>query len=398
MPNWVRHEFSIVGETKELKKIYEDVFLQANGELEFDFDKIVPMPKDLEMGCSGDHAICGNRFRTSATELELEERIGQLVKENKEKINSQNGMVRFVRDKLIAEGRLRPESGNEDEKYFEKGVERYIREEYNLQKYGYQDWYEWSWNNWGTKWNSCANDIKVEYDQNNEIECISGNFETAWSTPKPVFDAMSRRYPNLSVDIDFCDEDYFSKNAGTFEYENGSLKIYKEPKTEEQAGEYAVKLGFWEAEDVICHSVGVGSIDCMTEEKLKELTEDKRKMVYPPSADGKSPIFKNLRPWEYIDDDTICYIPAQGYTEDGELRVYSKEKLIDIGGCEKNAQTLLNRLDGELPEELHKKIMDNPDKNKEYAAIWQEQDKGAEEKGTAEKRSKEPAADNEIER
>lgn len=61
--------------------------------------------------------------------------------------------------------------------------------------YGADNWYDWSVNNWGTKWDACDpsvsdNDTPLEY-----------NFQTAWSLPIPWFNAVSKAYPDLNIEI-----------------------------------------------------------------------------------------------------------------------------------------------------------------------------------------------------
>ena len=74
--------------------------------------------------------------------------------------------------------------------------------------------YEWCIANWGTKWN--AYDIGFGYD---EIY-----FCTAWSTPKPIFAELSKRFPDLQLEVEYADED-IGNNCGRLMYLNGELKL-----------------------------------------------------------------------------------------------------------------------------------------------------------------------------
>jgi len=82
----------------------------------------------------------------------------------------------------------------------------------NVIKYGYQTWYEFCNNVWGTKWN--AYDISVSDD--------SIRFDTAWSTPQPVIAKLSELLPDLKIRVDYADED-ISANCGYYIYEGGEL-------------------------------------------------------------------------------------------------------------------------------------------------------------------------------
>lgn len=79
----------------------------------------------------------------------------------------------------------------EEEREAEKAAYKLLQEE-NTKTYGYPDWYEWSVNNWGTKWNAYnhwqfedVEDVVLE-----EIDQIG--FQTAWSPPLPVIKELSR--------------------------------------------------------------------------------------------------------------------------------------------------------------------------------------------------------------
>lgn len=85
------------------------------------------------------------------------------------------------------------------------------------EKYGKDNWYDWSISNWGTKWNSYGYDgayIPQDFD-GKHIE-----FQTAWSRPENVIAALAAKYPDLSFEHKWADED-FGYNTGKKEYENG---------------------------------------------------------------------------------------------------------------------------------------------------------------------------------
>ena len=49
-------------------------------------------------------------------------------------------------------------------------------------------WYDWCVENWGTKW-----DIKYEYLEVEDDDVVVVKFDTAWSPPNKVFDAMHKQ-------------------------------------------------------------------------------------------------------------------------------------------------------------------------------------------------------------
>jgi hypothetical protein len=69
--------------------------------------------------------------------------------------------------------------------------------------YGHTSWYGWSIENWGTKWNSYS--FREISDRDGRLEFM---FDTAWSVPEPIFDALAERseVKDLSITIHAFDE------------------------------------------------------------------------------------------------------------------------------------------------------------------------------------------------
>lgn len=61
------------------------------------------------------------------------------------------------------------------------------------------NWYDWCWDNWGTKWG--AHDTHV-VDENTIC------FKTAWCPPIKVIEALSQKNPSKIVKLCFVNEDY----------------------------------------------------------------------------------------------------------------------------------------------------------------------------------------------
>lgn len=66
---------------------------------------------------------------------------------------------------------------------------------------GFRDWYSWACHNWGTKWNSYCGKIQERAEGR-----LKFRFQTAWSFPEPIFDALLVRYPALQFDCACFDE------------------------------------------------------------------------------------------------------------------------------------------------------------------------------------------------
>tara|TARA_R110002020_G_scaffold4445_4_gene19440 strand:- start:2302 stop:2724 length:423 start_codon:yes stop_codon:yes gene_type:complete len=136
MPNWTRNELTVqADDPKDLKDFKKKVFTKdEEGKLNFDFEKIIPMPKNI--------------FR----------------------------------------GNL----GNEER-----------------EKYGNNNWYDWSSKNWGTKWNACHTQINFECDEEIELE-----FDTAWDTPRPIIKKLKKKFPKLRFWGGYIHEGW--EDAGSF--------------------------------------------------------------------------------------------------------------------------------------------------------------------------------------
>ena len=82
--------------------------------------------------------------------------------------------------------------------------------------YGENNWFDWNVKHWGTKWNAygiCVDDNTLSFD-------------TAWSFPEPVMDALAKLCYEHEVDFtgEWADEDtayntgYFESNCQNDEY------------------------------------------------------------------------------------------------------------------------------------------------------------------------------------
>jgi hypothetical protein len=52
-----------------------------------------------------------------------------------------------------------------------------------------RNWYDWNTDNWGTKWNACEIDVDEQIDRNGDKQ-LGITFETAWSPPSGIMDAL----------------------------------------------------------------------------------------------------------------------------------------------------------------------------------------------------------------
>ena len=117
MPNWTANNVLFVGERDRLETLKDMLKSKDN---DFDFNNIVPMPKNIYRGLLG-------------------------------------------------------------------------REE--EEKHGKNNWYHWSIDNWGTKWN--AVDTRVELNDGS----LYYTFDTAWDCPREIVNALMRMRKTILKDI-----------------------------------------------------------------------------------------------------------------------------------------------------------------------------------------------------
>lgn len=104
------------------------------------------------------------------------------------------------------------------------------------------NWYTWSCANWGTKWDCYDTTFKklqpdrlldqmtqaVEDGRTEVHSKVLFTFQTAWSAPQPVLEAMAEQHPTLKFIHEWSDEDTHGSNHGRQTFEKGEQTDYKE--------------------------------------------------------------------------------------------------------------------------------------------------------------------------
>jgi hypothetical protein len=84
------------------------------------------------------------------------------------------------------------------------------------------NWYEWNIANWGTKWD--AGDTEVTRTDADKAEVLY-RFNTAWSAPLPIFEALAAKYPTLEIRLHFEEEQGW---GGEVFAHNGNLELVRQ--------------------------------------------------------------------------------------------------------------------------------------------------------------------------
>ena len=78
---------------------------------------------------------------------------------------------------------------------------KYDNQTYNLENFGAIDWYDWSVDNWGTKWGDCNTLLILSNDK-----CLEYSFDTAWSPPIEGIQHISSKFPTLTFMLFYSEQ------------------------------------------------------------------------------------------------------------------------------------------------------------------------------------------------
>lgn len=240
MPNHVTTQIEFYGKKENINKVLELI----KGEDEcIDFNKIIPMPKTLNLPASTD-ADVSIRYALSKMNYGEKSAIKKALRDTScsfygnyyNKIFSHNPPDDFIeqRAKDFAERLKNKDISFGDTDYesldiktFEDLGNAYLR---NILVYGYDTWYDWHCDKWGIKWNA--------YNSYSDKESGTMEFDTAWACPLPLLEELGHVCDEYEVSFEgrWADEDV-GNNVGTFSYndalwdveyaENGSNEAYE---------------------------------------------------------------------------------------------------------------------------------------------------------------------------
>lgn len=231
MPNYVINKITFRNLSEQ--EIFER-FTSAdeNGKRYFDFNRIIPMPETLDICSGGVQDIAKQtyygKFDPSYTpRIRPEDFIGSDPFVAYANIMSHlTSVARDIVNDAYSEGRSFSKNEAEYILYELGGI--YVS---NAENYGYETWYDWRINNWGTKWN--AGDCSIS--DNTVI------FTTAWSAPENIYRKLSESGCDFSAE--YADEN-IGFNTGIYESDDGTLTQTEFGAGNKEAYEHAAEL--WE--------------------------------------------------------------------------------------------------------------------------------------------------------
>ena len=212
MPNWTHNVVTITGDAKTIAEIKA---LVQSDDTAFDFGKIIPIPESLLVESGGMESIAIEMASSVPYSIARENAREKMQKILPYTATHQTKTVISelkTEDDVIALGKV----------YLE-----------NKKKYGYADWYDWCCNNWGTKWNACNVSIS-----NESATSLTYDFDTAWSEPTPVLQALSEKYPNVDISTDANYEDPEPWVTFTTTFKGGKITSNSNAVDEDMCKEY----------------------------------------------------------------------------------------------------------------------------------------------------------------
>lgn len=224
MPNHITNIISFTGPTERIEELKSKI--RGKEDEAIDFNKIIPRPDSLDItsGTSTDFGVAVLLLKEKNDPSKLIP-VLNYPWAKAENLNT----VEKLADYLVETGKADLEHG------------RIALE--NIEKHGHQDWYSWSIANWGTKWNAYS--IREEDDKI--------FFDTAWSTPTPIIEKISNMFPDVTITIQFADED-FGFNCGEVVFVGGDVIKEKFPKGgSAEAYALAAKIQEISLEQLILH-------------------------------------------------------------------------------------------------------------------------------------------------
>ena len=174
MPNWVLTNVRFIGDQAAINKMQKSM---KSKDSVFDFNRLIPMPKalDIESGSTENIARACARARK----------------------NGQTTCDEYSSKQWV-----------QAQKTFDEWADVGDVYESNLKKYGCSTWYDWRCWHWGTKWNA------VDSVWSSDGRSLS--LETAWSFAEPIFNKLADKFPMVEIYVEFADED-IGNNCGTWD-------------------------------------------------------------------------------------------------------------------------------------------------------------------------------------
>lgn len=171
MPNFIYCSLIMKGSKKNIQEVKTSIETtdEKGKHFAIDFQKIIPMPPELNISNTSDANIFYKRDYLKKQLQDFE---------------------------LIRIKKMTPAIQEESET---------LAKQYhaNKKKHGYCTWYDWCIKNWGTKWNAIIDDEDLERNKSGDIIF----FATAWSLPIPIINTLACRFTKVQFSLEYFNEE-----------------------------------------------------------------------------------------------------------------------------------------------------------------------------------------------
>jgi hypothetical protein len=164
MPNWCSNELLVYGKKEDINSFVEESVKKGI----FKISNLFPIPCELKNTISPSESATGREYINDWE-----------VKRAKEKIN--NGEIVEIPELILC-------NNNTLEKIQELKL-----------KFGFDNWHDWSSNNWGTKWDCEAENYNITENT------FTTYFESAWSPPINWLELVQDKFPNLLFKLEYME-------------------------------------------------------------------------------------------------------------------------------------------------------------------------------------------------
>ena len=201
MANDFRNRLTLRGERETLEKVFDSIrtkgVFKDGSDRVFDFNKVIPMPEELDIESNTDAEMIVLLYMRQARFTLI---VGPCDPRLEDAWKRYQAMDEERREKN------------------EKLARQYLA---NIAKYEYPNWYSFHIGRWGTKWNAYGANVR---------EGDTLIYETANNYPKSVVEELSRKWPDVEFDLIAADENIGSNTIkGTFR--NGVFEGLEEHQT-----------------------------------------------------------------------------------------------------------------------------------------------------------------------
>lgn len=206
MPNHIQNRIIFIGENKEIENVSNHIkkICDDGTEVPMDFNKIKPMPIGMDIQVS------------EGVKMWVEIITGQLdfasLFQQQEDPPSIDSFISRLSASTALDYLTGKRTGNVKD-LSDDDFSHFIQCLKNYREHGSMSWYEWSNDNWGTKWNAYG-----QPDNRNTGDTMF--FQTAWKSPVWLIQELSRMFPLVKIQLTYADEDSGS-NTGRLLFQNG---------------------------------------------------------------------------------------------------------------------------------------------------------------------------------